>query len=92
VFLASTAIINGANSLKDVIRAVKGGFLPAVGISWVVSPVSMAVAQKLVPVELWVPFFSLVYFTLGTYMNFRVKVLRIAAAKKKEREEQDRKD
>jgi len=91
VFLASMAIINGATSLKDIIKSVKLGFLPAMRISWLVSPISMTVAQKLVPVELWVPFFSLVQFTLGTYMNVRVKAMRIAAAKKKDRDE-ERKD
>jgi len=90
VFLASTAIINGATSLKDILKTVKVGFLPAMRISWIVSPVSMTVAQKLVPVELWVPFFSLIQFTLGTYMNVRVKSLRIT--KKKDRDEEERKD
>jgi len=92
VFLASMAIIDGATSLKDIIKHVKAGFLPAMRINWVVSPVSMTVAQNLIPIELWVPFFSLIHFTLGTYMNVRVKALRVTAAKKKDRDERERKD
>jgi hypothetical protein len=32
VFLASTAIINGATSLRDVMKTVKSGFLPAMRV------------------------------------------------------------
>jgi len=32
VFLASTAIINGARSMKEVIKTVKAGFLPVIRV------------------------------------------------------------
>jgi len=89
VFLVSTAIINGATSLKDVIKTVKAGFLTTLSVTWVVSTVTTGVAQKFVPMELWFPFFNLVQFVLGIYMNVRLKTLEV---KKKERDERDRKD
>ncbi|KIK07439.1 hypothetical protein K443DRAFT_673354 [Laccaria amethystina LaAM-08-1] len=89
-YLASMAIINGATTLDEVIKTVKAGFFSVIRISWVVSPLSLTFAQKFIPVELWVPFFNLVQFVLGTYFNMRVKQLRIAAIKKAEQEKRDR--
>ncbi|EGO05172.1 hypothetical protein SERLA73DRAFT_174137 [Serpula lacrymans var. lacrymans S7.3] len=88
-FLSSMAVINGAKSLQEVIRTVKGGFFSVIRITWLISPISMTIAQRFVPVELWVPFFNLIQFTLGTYFNIRVKKIRLAAAKK-EQEEKER--
>ncbi|KAF8913000.1 hypothetical protein CPB84DRAFT_1760099 [Gymnopilus junonius] len=91
-YLASMAVINGATSLDEVVKTVKAGFFSVIRISWVVSPLSLTIAQKFVPVELWVPFFNAVQFVLGTYFNVRVKQLRLAAARKErlEREKQDK--
>lgn len=89
VFLASMAIINGAKSLDEVIRTVKGGFWAVIRVTWIVSPLSMIFAQQFVPTELWVPFFNMVQFTLGTLFNIKVKKMRLAAARK-EAEERDR--
>jgi len=86
VFLASMAVINGAKSLEEIKRTVKGGFMSVVRITWVVSPLTMVIAQNFIPVELWVLFFNFVTFALGTYFNTKIKLLRIAAAKKAERE------
>jgi len=90
VFLASMAIINGAKSLEEIKRTVKGGFFSVIRITWVASPLTMVIAQKFIPVELWVPFINLVTFALGTYFNTKIKLLRIAAAKKAERELKDK--
>jgi len=86
-FLASIAIINGAKSADEVIKTVKAGFFSVIRITWAVSPLSTIVAQKFVPVDLWVPFFSFIQFILGTVFNMRVKQLRLAAAKKEKREQ-----
>jgi len=93
-FLASMAVINGAKSLEEVIKTIKSGFLQVIRISWVVSPLSMTIAQRFIPVTLWVPFFNLIQFVLGTYFNARVKQLRLAAMKKerKQKEEDERKE
>ncbi|KAG2159715.1 uncharacterized protein EDB93DRAFT_9524 [Suillus bovinus] len=90
VFLASMAIINGAKSVDEVIRTVKGGFFSVLRVSWVVSPLSMTVAQQFIPVELWVPFFNTIQFMVGTFMNIKMKKMRLAAARKEAEERQAR--
>ncbi|KIY66167.1 hypothetical protein CYLTODRAFT_399177 [Cylindrobasidium torrendii FP15055 ss-10] len=81
-YLASIAIINGAASLDNVKKTVQAGFFPALRIQWVVSPISITVAQRFVPVHLWVPFFNLISFVLGTAFNARIKSMKLAAQKK----------
>jgi len=88
-FLASMAVINGAKTVDEVIKTVKAGFFSVLRISWVVSPLSLAIAQKFIPLDLWVPFFSSVQFILGTFFNVRVKQMRIAAAKKAQLEKKE---
>jgi len=88
-FLASMAVINGAKTVEDVVRTVKSGFWAVIRVNWVVSPLSMVIAQQFIPVELWVPFFNIIQFALGTYFNIDVKRIRLAAAKK-EREQKER--
>ncbi|KAF8898888.1 hypothetical protein BD779DRAFT_44837 [Infundibulicybe gibba] len=89
-YLASMAIINGAKSMDEVIKTVKAGFFQVIRISWVVSPLTMTIAQKFIPVDLWVPFFNAVQFVLGTYFNIRVKQMRLAALKKEQNERERR--
>ncbi|KAG6819497.1 hypothetical protein H0H93_011311 [Arthromyces matolae] len=90
VFLASMAVINGAKTVDDIVKTVKAGFFSVLRVSWVVSPVTMVFAQKFVPLELWVPFFSTVQFALGTFFNTRVKQqLRIADEKKPGQDKKD---
>ncbi|EKM83567.1 hypothetical protein AGABI1DRAFT_50813 [Agaricus bisporus var. burnettii JB137-S8] len=85
-YLASMAVINGATSADEVLKTVKGGFLAVIRVTWIISPVVTVIAQKYIPIELWVPFFNSVQFFIGTYFNVRVKQLRLAAAKKAEKE------
>jgi hypothetical protein len=85
-FLASMAVISGARTVHEVMRTVQAGFFSVIRVSWVVSPLSMTVAQNFLPVELWVPFFNFIQFVLGTYFNARVKQLRMAAIKRQEEE------
>ncbi|KAF8647900.1 hypothetical protein AX16_006432 [Volvariella volvacea WC 439] len=86
-YLASMAIIGGAKSGSEVVATVRKGLFSVLRISWVVSPLSITIAQKFVPTELWVPYFNLIQFVLGTYFNTRVKQLQIAAEKKKEQKD-----
>jgi hypothetical protein len=65
-YLASLAVINGANSLGAVIKFVKSALLGIMKISWTTSPVALVVAQKFLAPETWVPFFSFISFVLGT--------------------------
>jgi peroxisomal membrane protein 2 len=88
-FLSSMAIINGAKTKDEVLKTVKGGFFSVIRITWVMSPLSLTIAQNFLPPELWVPFFNAVQFVLGTYFNTKVKQARLAALKKeKERDGQ----
>jgi peroxisomal membrane protein 2 len=85
------AVINGAKSVEEVIHTVKGGFFAVIRVNWIVSPLSMVVAQQFIPVELWVPFFNIIQFALGTLFNIKVKKLRLAAAKEEgEQKERER--
>ncbi|KAH9064329.1 hypothetical protein EDB87DRAFT_1785842 [Lactarius vividus] len=83
-YLASLAVIGGAKSWSDIKKTVKGGFFPVIRVMWVSSPLSLVFAQKFIPPELWVPFFNLVSFVLGTYFNTKMKRLRKSADKKED--------
>jgi len=74
-YLASLSLIKGARSWSEVKKTVKGGFLPVIRVMWVSSPLSLAFAQSFLSPELWVPFFNLVSFVLGTYFNTQMKKL-----------------
>ncbi|KAG0696033.1 hypothetical protein DFH29DRAFT_241250 [Suillus ampliporus] len=89
VFLTCMAIINGAKSLNEIIRAIKSGFFSVIRVPWIVSPLSMIIAQQFIPVELWVPFFNTVQFTVGTFLNIKAKKSRLALVRK-EAEERER--
>ncbi|KAI0051659.1 hypothetical protein FA95DRAFT_1511599 [Auriscalpium vulgare] len=83
-YLASMAVISGANSTDAVLKTVKGGFFAVIRVMWVTSPLSIIFAQRFLAPELWVPFFNLISFVMGTYFNTKVKQARLAAEKKKE--------
>ncbi|EIN14079.1 hypothetical protein PUNSTDRAFT_110213 [Punctularia strigosozonata HHB-11173 SS5] len=86
VYLASMAIINGAKSADEVKKTVKAGFMPVLRVTWVTSPLTLVFAQNFVAPELWVPFFNMVQFVLGTYFNTKVKKARSAAEARARRE------
>jgi len=90
VYLASMAVIAGAKNFEQIKATVKVGFLPVMKISWMVSPVTLLFAQKYLPPQAWVPFFNLVGFVLGTYINTQTKRRRRLAALKKQAEEEKR--
>ncbi|KAL1961176.1 hypothetical protein VTO42DRAFT_3121 [Malbranchea cinnamomea] len=83
IYLASMAIIAGARTYHQVRATVKAGFLPVMKVSWVVSPLSLAFAQKFLPEHTWVPFFNIVGFIIGTYINAHTKKKRLEALKRK---------
>jgi len=83
------AVINGAKSLEDVKRTVRGAFMAVIKVTWVASPLMAEVARKYLPVELWPPFFSMVQFIIGTYFTTKMKRIRLAAAKKGEQERKE---
>ncbi|EER38213.1 integral membrane protein [Histoplasma capsulatum H143] len=83
VYLASMAIIAGARTFHQVKATVKAGFMPVMKVSWVTSPLSLAFAQKFLPPHTWVPFFNIIGFVIGTYINAHTKKKRLEALRRK---------
>jgi hypothetical protein len=77
------AIIAGARTFHQIKATVKAGFWPVMKVSWVTSPICLAFAQKFLPQETWVPFFNIVGFIIGTYINSHTKKKRLAALRRK---------
>jgi hypothetical protein len=83
VYLVAMALIAGARTYHQVRATVKVGFWKVMRISWITSPICLAFAQQFLPEQLWVPFFNLVAFVIGTYINTVTKKKRLAALRKK---------
>ncbi|KAI8241282.1 Peroxisomal membrane protein PMP22 [Colletotrichum sp. SAR 10_99] len=83
VYLVAMALIAGAKTYHQVRATVKVGFWKVMKVSWITSPLCLAFAQKFLPDQLWVPFFNLVAFIIGTYINTTTKKKRLAALRKK---------
>lgn len=54
VYIAAMAIINGATTPQAIINAWKMSIWRVMKLSWVVSTVSMAIAQRFLAPEIWV--------------------------------------
>jgi len=87
VYLISMAVIAGAKTIHQVHATWKAGFMPVMKVSWVTSPLALAFAQKFLPEHTWVPFFNIIAFLIGTYVNSVTKKKRLAALRKKHYEE-----
>ncbi|KAI8931956.1 hypothetical protein NX059_010855 [Plenodomus lindquistii] len=83
VYLTSMALIAGARTFHQVKATVKAGFWPVMKVSWVTSPISLAFAQQFLPETTWVPFFNIIGFIIGTYINAHTKKKRLAALRRK---------
>ncbi|MCJ1375168.1 hypothetical protein MMC20_006402 [Loxospora ochrophaea] len=82
VYLASMAVIAGARQFHQVRATVRAGFMPVMKVSWVTSPLALAFAQKFLPEQTWVPFFNIIAFVIGTYINAHTKKKRLAALRR----------
>ena len=83
VYLASMAVIAGARTWHQIRATVRAGFMPVMKVSWITSPLALAFAQKFLPEQTWVPFFNIIAFVIGTYINTHTKKKRLAALRKK---------
>jgi hypothetical protein len=83
VYLVSMAIIAGAKTFHQVRATVRAGFMPVMKVSWITSPIALAFAQKFLPEYTWVPFFNILAFIIGTYINAHTKKKRLAALRRK---------
>ncbi|KAG1089454.1 hypothetical protein G6F42_019968 [Rhizopus arrhizus] len=80
VYLTAMAILAGVRSPAQLKANIKNGLLPMQKVSWVISPLSMTFAQNFLAPTTWVPFFNLIAFVFGTYMNTMIKRRRIREA------------
>ncbi|RMD44924.1 hypothetical protein DV735_g80, partial [Chaetothyriales sp. CBS 134920] len=83
IYLASMAVIAGARTWHQIRATIRAGFLPVMRVSWITSPIALAFAQNFLPEETWVPFFNIVAFCIGTYINTHTKKKRLAALRRK---------
>ncbi|KAK0670661.1 hypothetical protein QBC41DRAFT_317502 [Cercophora samala] len=83
VYLVAMALIAGAKTFRQVKSTVKAGFWKVMKVSWITSPICLAFAQKFLPEHTWLPFFNLVSFIIGTYINTITKKKRLTALRKK---------
>ncbi|KAL1973175.1 hypothetical protein VTN31DRAFT_6717 [Thermomyces dupontii] len=79
VYLVAMAIIAGARTFHQVRATVRAGFMPVMKVSWITSPIALAFAQKFLPEQTWVPFFNVIGFLIGTYVNTHTKRKRLEA-------------
>ena len=77
------AVIAGARTWHQIRATVRAGFMPVMKVSWVTSPLALAFAQKFLPEQTWVPFFNILAFVIGTYINTHTKKKRLAALRKR---------
>jgi len=89
VYLTCTSIINGARSTTEISRILKGGFFQVLRITWMTLPLTVVIAQRYIPQELWVPWMTFVQFLTGTYFNTKLKKLRMQQAKKQSKDRDD---
>lgn len=97
-YVAFLSLINGYKcqsqgavaELKRMAQAVRIGlkksFWAVYKTSAQTSVVLIAVAQKFIAPQLWTPFFSLVYFVIGTFQNTRFKLKQRETEREAERE------
>jgi len=83
VYLTSMAVIAGARTFHQIRATVRAGFMPVMKVTWITSPIALAFAQAFLPHETWVPFFNLVGFVIGTYVNAHTKKKRLQALRRK---------
>ncbi|KAI7872727.1 hypothetical protein BDF14DRAFT_1877208 [Spinellus fusiger] len=82
VYIAAMTALAGKASITQIKKAVQQGLLPMQKMSWIISPVALIIAQKFISQQVWVPFFNIIAFVFGTYINTMMKRKRIAEAKK----------
>lgn len=51
VFLANSAVVEGARTKDAILRVVKRGFAPVLGVTWITTPTAVIFAQKFLPPE-----------------------------------------
>jgi len=89
VYLACMSIIGGAYTTKSIMGGVKAGYMKVLKVTWATSPLAVLIAQKYLDPQLWVLFFNLVSFALGTTFNVIIKKAKLKALANKQRKERE---
>jgi len=89
VFLACMSIISGAYTSRSILSGVKAGYMKVLKVTWVTSPLAVIIAQKYLDPQLWVLFFNLVSFAIGTTFNVIIKKAKLKALADKSRKERE---
>ncbi|KAI8885910.1 hypothetical protein K501DRAFT_322184 [Backusella circina FSU 941] len=87
VFTTAMAMMAGITSPAALKANLKNRLLSMQKVSWVTSPLSMIFAQNFLPVHTWVPFFNIVIFCVGTYLNTMMKRKLMQDQKQQEKKE-----
>ncbi|KAM0755253.1 hypothetical protein T439DRAFT_353191 [Meredithblackwellia eburnea MCA 4105] len=82
IYLAVMTIIDGGRSRAAIFGTLKENFLPVMQLTSIISTLSMVIAQGFVPVDLWVPFFTVIAACVDTVVNIQTKQAALAAAKR----------
>ncbi|KAF4961371.1 hypothetical protein FSARC_10216 [Fusarium sarcochroum] len=82
IYLASMAIIAGANTVQQVRGTLHAALLPMMKVSWAVHPVITAITTQVIPPQFRVVFLNLFGLCISTYFNTRAKMRRVAEARK----------
>ncbi|KAG0265711.1 hypothetical protein DFQ27_000444 [Actinomortierella ambigua] len=93
-YILAMALFAGARTKAQIAAAFRQSYMPMMKTSWTISPLAMIFAQKFLSPNLWVPFFNLVAFLFGTYVNTSVKKARLAQMKREreQREQREKRD
>lgn len=51
VFLSNSAVVEGARTKEAILKVVKRGFAPVLGVTWMTSPTAILFAQRFLPPE-----------------------------------------
>ncbi|CUM52445.1 uncharacterized protein AC631_05478 [Debaryomyces fabryi] len=83
-----TKSLNITQEIKKIGSIIKNGlrtsYLPILKSSLVTSTCTLIIAQKFIQPELWVVFFNLVFFVMGTVQNTKLKKQQQKLLKKKD--------
>ncbi|KAJ5794913.1 hypothetical protein N7457_001512 [Penicillium paradoxum] len=77
------SLIASARTFHQIKATVKAGLVPALTLSWALSPICVLIAPFLLPPPTWTVCFLAVVFLLATYINTSVKLKRLAALRKR---------
>ncbi|OTA62401.1 hypothetical protein K449DRAFT_382391 [Hypoxylon sp. EC38] len=77
------AIAAGARTYHQVRATVRVGFMPMTKIIYILAPVNLLCGYRFLPESAQVPASNAMSFLVGTYINTRIKKIRLAALRKK---------